>query len=124
MKISQMSADQAADALVRISQPIANIADDPDIGLIAKDLTESKDLPPAKILATFLPRITALCLKAHRKDLYEVVGVLAEMPASKIGKLPVIQLMNIIRESVDQDLLDFFRSFGKQETLTAEEKSE
>lgn len=120
MKISQMTTDQAADVLVRITQPVANIIDDPEVEPLIKKIAESRNLPTTKILSTFLPPVTALALKKHKTDLYEVVGALGQIPANKVGKLPVIQVMNIIKESVDQDLIDFFKSFGGQ-TVTAED---
>ena len=120
MKLSQMNTDQAADVLVRITQPIANIIDDPELEPMIKKIAESRELPTVKIISTFLPPVIALALKKHRGDLYEVVGALGQIPAAKIGKLPLLQVMNIVKESVDQELIDFFRSSGSLET-TAEE---
>lgn len=121
MKISQMTADQAADVLIRISQPIANIIDDPETEPMIKQLSESRGLPPMKLISMFLPKVTMIALKSHRQDVYEIVGALAQEPASKMGKKPVLELVGIIKESVDQDLIDFFRSSGNPTEIAGEE---
>lgn len=121
MKISQMTTDQAADVLLRISQPIANIIDDPEMEPMLKQLSESKKLSTTKLISTFLPKVTMLALKTHKQDMYEIAGALAQEPASKMGKKPVLEFVNIIKESVDQDLIDFFKSSGNQKVMAGEE---
>lgn len=113
MKISQMTADQAADALIKISQPVANIVDDEEMEPIVKQIAESGNLPVVKIISTLVPKVVPFALKKHKTDLYEIVGALAQEPASKVGKMTVLQLMTVIRESVDQDLIDFFKQSGE-----------
>lgn len=121
MKISEMSTDQAAEVLVRITQPAANIIDDPEVEPMIKQLADSKELPTMKIISTFIPKVVTLALKKHRNDLYEIVGALAQVDANKVGKMPVLQVMQIIKDSVDQDLIDFFRSFGGQKATAEKE---
>lgn len=114
MKISKMTTDQAADALARLAQPIANILEDNEVEPLVKELSESREMSNVKIVASFLPRVVSLALKNHRADLYEVVGALAQKPASQVGKMPILDVMNILKESIDKDLLDFFKSSGEQ----------
>ena len=121
MKISQMNTDQAADVLLRISQPVANIIDDPEMEPMIKKISESKDVPPLKLISTFLPQLTTLALKTHKQDVYEIAGALAQEPASKMGKKPVLEFIGILKESIDQDLIDFFKSSGNQTTMAGEE---
>lgn len=115
MKISEMTADKAADVLVRISQPVSNILDDDEVESLIKEVAETQENKSnVKILAFFMPRVVPIALKKHKKDLFEIVGALAQVPVSEVGKMSVLQLMTVIRESVDRDLLDFFKNSGKQ----------
>lgn len=126
MKISQMSTDQAADVLVRIAQPAANIMDDDDVSIILKDLSKMKteSVPYIKLFAGMIPRVVPLALKTHRDDLYEIIGAFADMPTSEVGKLNIKQTISVLKDSIDQELIDFFESIGGQgKTAEAESSS-
>ena len=113
MKISEMTADQAADALLRLSEPVSNILDDEEVEPLLKEIAGSEKRPPIKTIASLLPRVVPLALKKHRTDLYEVVGVLAQKPTEEVGSMTVLQIMTVLRNSVDKDLQDFFRSTSR-----------
>lgn len=118
MKISQLTADQAADALARLTQPISNIIDDEDVSELVTEFASSKDKAPLKIISSLLPKVVPLAIRKHRRDLYEIVGVLAQKPTAEVGKMTVLEIMTTFRESVDQDLMDFFKSSGRRSGKT------
>lgn len=108
MKISQMATEQAADVLVRIAQPVSNIMDDTEVEAVIRGLGDEEGKSPMRMIASIVPKIVPLALKVHRDDLFEIVGALGQMPVSKVKKLPLIETIKIIRESLDdKDLIDF-----------------
>lgn len=115
MKISMMNTEQAADALVRMAQPVANILDDKDVDPILQEFSESEDKSMTKLAACFIPKIVPLALKTHRDDVFEIVGALEGLSADEVRKLPILKTMAIVRESFDKDLIDFFNFTADQE---------
>lgn len=114
MKISQMTTNQAADALVKISANAANILDDKDMMALIKDTGEKGVGDAANGWNMVLTRLVPMCLKAHRDDLFSIIGALDDKTAEEIGKLKLIKTLGILRDSVDKELLDFFDSFIRQ----------
>ena len=121
MKISEMSANQAADALVKLSQPVANVLDDPEVGPLIDELSKSRNIPPLKIISSLLPKVCAVALKKHRRDFFEIVGALDGKSATDVGKMPVLKVVEVVKESVDKDLIDFFSSSGDQTKMAGTE---
>ena len=70
MKISEMTTDQAADCMVKMAQPVANIMDDEKLQPVLEELAASKNVPPVKVLSALLPKIVSLCMKDHKQDVY------------------------------------------------------
>jgi hypothetical protein len=111
----------AADVLVRIAQPVSNIMDDEQVADVLETLSGSRDVPYIKLISAMLPKVVPLALKSHRNDLYEVVGALENKPASAVGKANIMETMAVLRDSIDQDLIDFFKSTGGQDVTAGEE---
>lgn len=116
MKISQMTTDQAAACLVRISQPISNIMDDDNLRPAMERLVKGKNEPIIKLVAAMLPKLVPLAMQDHKQDVYEIVGALCDKPAEEIGKMKFIWTLHELRESLDKDLVDFFKSSGSAAT--------
>lgn len=112
MKISQMTNDQACDALIRITDPVANIADDPQMEPILKGLAEHEGengLSALKAISQMLPKIVPMLLKDHKKDVYEIISVLSGKAVAEIGKMRITETIAILKESIDDDLIGFFK---------------
>ena len=107
-----MDNDQACDCMVRMAQPIANIADDPEMKPMLEDLASRKGESTLEIISDMLPKIVQMAMKRHRTDLYEIVGALTSKEASEVGKLQFVWTLRELRNSIDQDLIDFFKSSG------------
>lgn len=116
MKLSQMTNDQATTFLIRTSQPIANIMEDDETGELFEQVKQTKGMTVSKLIAFILPKVVTVALKSHKDDLYEIVGAFMEKPVAEIGEMNFLVTLKVLRESVDQDFIDFFASSEPLET--------
>lgn len=122
MKISQMTNDQAADALVRMTEPISNIMADKDaIPIMQRFFDESKSDNPLEGIASVLMQFVPFCLKNHRKDLFTIIAALDGRDGKDMGKFSFMATLRVLRDSMDKDLLDFFKESGVQATNAGKE---
>lgn len=108
MKISEMTFDQGAAAMLRLTGPITNICDDEQLAEALKTFVEQRRLPNLKSYGTLLPKLVELALKNHREDLYEIIETLLGIPKAKIGQGNFVKIINGLRDSWDEVLRDFF----------------
>ena len=121
MKLSQMTNDQATDFLVRVTSPIARIMDDEEIQPLLTNFSTMKDVPITKVISTFLPQFVTFAIKGHKDDLYEIIGAFSGKSKQSVGKMNLLETMNLMKDSIDKDFLDFFKSLKGQELVTASE---
>lgn len=119
MKISEMEMNKAADVMVRLSGSLGNVLNDEAISKLITDTGFAGKNNPAKGYAMVLTKLVPACLKDHRSDLFDIVAALDEKTPEEVGHMKVGEVIAILRESVDKELLDFFKSFGGS-TKTAE----
>ena len=109
MKLSEMTNDQATEALLRLTGPFENICKDK---AFLQLLEEIKATNPEESLLTLvgrmLPDIVRFVLVQHKQDLYEIVGALLIVPVGDVGGLNFIQTVNVVRDSYDDILESFF----------------
>lgn len=113
MKISEMTNDQACDAIVRLTQPIANITDDPAVEPMLKELASHEGengVSALKIISSMLPKVVPLLLKDHKTDVYEIISVLSWKDRKAVGQMKLMETISVLRESIDEDLIGFFKS--------------
>lgn len=108
MKISEMTNDQAADALVRIAGPFDRICNDDDLLEALTKLGSMTGVPVVKVIGQALPMFVTVGLKKHKADLYEIIGALTLTPASRVGKMNFKETLKAIQDSFDDTLRDFF----------------
>ena len=123
MKISEMTNDQAAEALIELSIPIGNICDSDDFTAIVEEYKAIKEIPVIQAVGKMLPKITALLFKGHKNDLYQIIGILHGCPANKVAKMSFGETVQIIRNSYDEVLHGFFTSTMQQAASEIEEES-
>lgn len=123
MKISEMNNDQATNAIIRLAEPIANILDDPNSEAFLKELSEQKGKKLKDSVSAILPKAVAFCMKDHKKDLYEIVGALIMIPTGKVGAMNFMQTVKEVKDSIDEDFLDFFKSSGSAKAEPGKELS-
>lgn len=113
MKLSEMSNEQATNFLIQTSQPIANIMEDDAVVALFEQVKNIKGLSLSKVIAKLLPQVVAVSLKSHKEDVFEIVGAFAEKTSKEVAKMNFLETLNILKESVDKDFLDFFNLSGQ-----------
>jgi len=122
MKLSEMTNDQAAEALIELSIPVGNICDSEDFTAIVDEYKAIKDIPVIQAIGRMLPKILALLLRTHKNDVYQIIGILNDCPAGKVAKMNFGETVRLVRSSYDGVLHGFFTSTMQQATSeTAEE---
>lgn len=99
--ISTMSNDQAAEAMIRISGAATVICEDSEVQDIITRLSNSEDKNLIAAIPKFLPQVTALALKKHRNDLYEIVSALNGISVDEVGKLSFGETVATIKANLD-----------------------
>lgn len=116
MKISEMTNDQATEALVRLSGPISAICDDEEMMALMEELQSMRNAtgqPVIKAVGKMIPRFVTFGLIKHKRDLYEIVGALLCEKTSAVGGMNLVETINAVKNSYDEILASFFtRSKG------------
>ena len=115
MKISMMTNDQAADAMIKMAQPISNLMEDKETAELLKTLTEGT--PEEGGIAYFgrvLPKVVSFCMKNHKADVFAIVAALTMKNVGEVGKMNFLETVKDLRESIDEDFIGFFRQSGEQ----------
>ena len=126
MKISEMTNDQATQALVRLSGPFASICDDDEMMAILDEVDKMRKgegeqgVPVIKAISHILPKFITFGLVKHKADLYEIVGALLGEPRNKIGGLNITETIKAVRDSYDDVLASFFPHSAPVTTNNAE----
>ena len=108
MKISEMTNDQATEAIIRIATPVSNICDDDNMLEILDSLGKMGEMSLLTAVGKILPTIATYALKDHKNDVYEIVGALQMKPTAQVGKMNFAETIRAIRESYDDILAGFF----------------
>lgn len=124
MKISEMNNEQATEAMIRLSVPFGNLCNDEKIVDMIKRYQNMGNVPTIQTIGRVLPEITMFAFKEHKDDLYEIVGALTQQTKEKVAKMNFVKTINVLKESYDDVLKDFFTSSKKQMEQTAEESSQ
>lgn len=108
MKITEMNTDQAADALVRIADPAAEIMNDAALDGLINEITQMKNPTEAQQLSFLAFKLLPFLMKNHRRALYTVLSILTGKPEADLAKQSIKETVKDIRESIDHELIDFF----------------
>ena len=108
MKISDMTNDQATEAMIRISGPLESICGDDEVTEVLEKISKLNNAPFIKAIGAIIPMLTTTVLKKHRRDLYEIISALTMTPLSNIGKMNFKETVNTLQDSYDDILRDFF----------------
>lgn len=118
MKLSELSTDETLDVLCEITPCVESIIKDEGIINTIGTAVDTKEMTRVGVLMAGLDRIGALIpslLKDHRADIYHILGAVnlvdpAEIAAQKL----TVTLTQIDEVLHDEELLTFFRSFGRR----------
>jgi len=114
MKISEMTNDQAAEALIRLAVPFGSICEDEEAIKMIEKYNDMKNEPVIKTIGTLLPQLVAYMFKTHKNDLYEIVGALTMKSTAAVAKMNFMDTIKTVRESYDEVLHGFFTSSASQ----------
>lgn len=120
MKISEMNNEQAAEAMIRLSVPFGNLCDDEKVVDMINRYKDMKDVPMIQTIGKVLPEVVMYAFKTHKADLYEIVGALTDQSVEKVAKMNFVKTINVLKESYDDVLKDFFTSSKQRITQTGE----
>lgn len=126
MKISEMTNDQAATALIRLAVPFGNLCEDEEaVKIIDAYNTMSKTKQPViKTIGKMIPQVAGYLLKAHKDDLYEIIGALTFSTKAAVSKMNFFSTIKVLQDSYDEVLQGFFTSSAEQIKNSAEESSQ
>lgn len=119
MKLSELSTERAADVLCEVTPYIANITGDKALldELAIKFDSKGKSVAELYTFSSHkYAQLVPILLKDHRADVFGVLAALNETTAEQIGKQKVMETIKQVGELFrDKELLDFFKSFGREE---------
>lgn len=117
MKISEMTNEQATEAMLRLTGPIKNLCDDSDIAQFF-DIVKSVDdsTPLYMTLGKMIPEFARLAFVKHRNDMYEIIGALLMVPAGDVAHMKFGETVKALQDSYDDILTSFFSRSVKQMT--------
>lgn len=108
MKISEMTNDQATEALIRISGPFESICNDDEVAEALEKISKMGNMPIIKAIGTMFPIIATIGLKKHKADLYEIISALTNKPVGQVGKMNFKETVDALQDSYDSIIRDFF----------------
>ena len=112
MKISEMTNEQAADAMVKLAQPMANLLEDKETLRLLEQMQNPNAEGGISYFAWVIPKIVPFLMKDHKSDVYAIVAALTMKPISAVGKMNFMETVKELRESIDEDFIAFFKSSG------------
>ncbi len=112
MRLSDMTTDQLADALLNMAEPLANIGQDDAVieGLKRVGDSVKAGTPTLKIVGDFAATVVPIALRDHRTDIYAIVAYMQGKSIDDISSQNGLQTIKDIRSIIDNDLVDFFMS--------------
>lgn len=120
MKISEMSTVKAASVMAKILHPIRNILQDEEVIPAVQRVISSREV--GDLVSAFLSDAAPMLLEKHTEDFCTIVAALAGKKTKAVMDQNILITFQDIRDSVDKDLVDFFKSSGIART-NEEEKS-
>lgn len=110
MRLSEMTTDQLADALVELSAPVGRICQDDKVIELLRRYTapEQRKAPMLKAIGDVAAALCPALLKDHRHDLYLVLSVMTGKSVQEIASQRGVQTIADVRNCWDRELTDFF----------------
>lgn len=118
MRLSELTTDETLDVLCEITPHVEHIIKDEGILNTIGTAVDTKGMTKTGVLMAGLDRIGALIpalLKDHRADIYHILGAVNRVDPAEIAAQKLTATLTQIDEVLhDEELLTFFRSFGRQ----------
>ena len=119
MKLSDLTPDETLDVLCEITPCVERIIKDEGIINTIGTSVDTTGMTKIGVLMAGLDRIGTLIpalLKDHRPDIYYILAAVNRLdPAEIAGQKLTVTLAQIDEVLHDEDLMAFFKSFGRRE---------
>lgn len=115
MKLSEMNTDQMAKCMCELVEPAAEIMADEAVLKAIASFANTKDQSFLQMIGSAATALVPLLLKTHYTALVTVLSAMTGKSAAVIRKQKGLQTIKDVRECLDQDLIDFFRSSAPTE---------
>lgn len=115
MKLSEMNTDQMAKCMCELVEPAAEIMADKAVMKAVVELDNMKDQSFLQIISSAATALVPLLLKTHYTALVTVLSAMTGKTVAVIRKQKGLQTIKDVRECLDQDLIDFFKSSAPTE---------
>lgn len=109
MNINDMDLDQASEAMLRISNAISFILEDPEVTGLLEDVGKSESTSMMQWIPKYLPRIAKAALQRHRESMYEIIAALICCDKKDAGKMKFGDVVALLKENWET-LMGFFTS--------------
>lgn len=118
MKLSEMTTEQAAQALVKIADPIERMMSDEKLETAFVNFANLYKSNPTviKLTGEVLGKLVPTLLKEHAEDLYQVVSAMTGKTTAEVRKEKLTTFIRDCMDFVDKDFIDFFQNTGTSET--------
>ena len=123
MKISEMTNDQASEAMIRLTGAFSAVCEDDEMVKLMDELSKMEGRTILDAIKGIIPRFVSFALSKHKAELYEIVGALQMIPSGEVGKMNFLQTVSAIRNSIDEVVTSFFPSFGHAKIENGEESA-
>lgn len=118
MKLSDLTTDETLDVLCEITPCVERIVKDEGIINTIGKAIDTKGMTQTGVMMAGLEKISAIVpalLKDHRSDLYHILGAVNRIDPAQIAAQKLTVTLTQIDEMLhDEELLTFFRSFGRR----------
>lgn len=115
MKLSEMNTDQMAKCMCELVEPAAEIMADEAVLNAVAGFANTKDQSFLQMIGSAVTALVPLLLKTHYTALVTVLSAMTGKPVAVIRKQKGLQTIKDVRECLDQDLIDFFKSSAPTE---------
>lgn len=122
MKLSEMTNDQAAEVMIRLSGPVGAICDDEEAVQMIEEYKKRYRMPLFYAVGKMIPTLVGYLVKKHKDELYEIISILTETKKADVAQMNFGETVKALRDSYDDTLSVFFRSSGSA-IMSAAKKS-
>ena len=112
MKLSEMTNDQAAEVMIRLSAPVGAICDDEEAVQMIEDYKKRYRMPLFYAVGRMIPTLVGYLAKKRKDELYEIISILTDTKKADVGKMNFAETVQALKNSYDETLSVFFRSSG------------
>lgn len=122
MKISEMNNEQATEAMIRIATPFSNLCNDQEmIDTLDEIGSLDKGTSMITVVGKYLPKVIMCAFRTHKDDLYEIISAISLKPVSAVAKMKFTDTIQLLRDSYDDIMKNFFTSSAAARKKSADE---